>query len=167
MQMFRYAWYEHIWVTWTINIRVCIYGTVQTFGYALSADIWVCMECWHSGMRGMQTFGHAWNVIRVRIYGPMQTFGYTWNANIRVCVECRHSGMHGVCRHSGMRGMQIFGYAWNANSRVYVERKYSGTHGVCRHSGMKYSKYSLESCACFTLSKEFCLISSCLVFKKI
>ena len=41
--------------------------TIGTIEFAWNIDIRVCVECRHSGMRGMQTFG------------------YTWNADIRVC----------------------------------------------------------------------------------
>ena len=49
--------------------------TIGNIEFAWNIDIRVCVECRHSGIRGMQTFGYA------------------WNADIRVCVECRHSGL--------------------------------------------------------------------------
>ena len=120
-------------------------------------------QCRHSGMHGMLTFGYAWNA-NIRVCVECNTGTHLWNnADIWVYMECKRSGMHGMQTFRYAWCMQTFGYAWNADIRVYVECKHSGTHGVCRHSGMKYSKYSLESCACSTLSKEFRRISSCLV----
>ena len=67
-------------------------------------------------MRGMQTFGYAWNGnIRVCVEcecSGMGTFEYVWNGNIQVCVEWEYSGM---C------GMGTVGYVWNGKVRIYVK----------------------------------------------
>ena len=80
------------------------------------------MECRHSGMHRMQTFGYTWNAdIRVFMESKhsgeyTDIFGYTSNVDIRVWTECRHSSID---------GMQTFGYVWNANIRVSIQT-YSG-----------------------------------------
>ena len=64
-------------------------------------DIWVCLECRHSGSHGMETalFNSKiliWDILKSVVWNAVLI--YTWNANIEVCMECRYSGTY-RCRH--------------------------------------------------------------------
>ena len=100
-------------------------------------DIWLCLECRHLGMHGMQ-----WPVFSFRYDSDSKMCTVKWYVDIWVCSECRHSGIHGLQTVTWIPPHphphpQIFHLKWQSctiKSCVYVqvclECRHWGMHGI-------------------------------------